>query len=494
MLVDMIEEYSKEKKEFLVDLWQKTLQHLTIDNDPKKIISFLSKCWIISIDEKEKVVYFGVPNEFVLSQVQKFFKKPLATCIQQVYNENFKVKFEVYEKFQTGKHALQINVKTILGVIEKKQQELDPVTKEKLSDFFWNLFDPKFRFDNFVVWSNSQLAYSACQQVSENPGIVYNPLFVYWDVGLWKTHVLQAVWNYIMDHHKEKVIVYLPTTKLIDEIIEAIRKNKLSSIYKKFEEVDVLILDDIQFLADKDKTQEIFHNIFNDFHSKKKQIILSSDRPPKDLNWLEARLRSRFAIWLVCDIKKPDFETRFAILKAKLREKGEELDRDFLEIIAKHLKDTVREIEGIVNLLITKKKLLGRDIQLEDVYDSLETTGYNVQKDNAKVDSSAIDIANQKNVRSKDNFGKIVDYISNYYNVSVYDLKWDSRKKEVSLWRQMLMYIAKKQFDWTLEKIWDYFWGKNHATVIYAINNFEKLMKHNKKLWQDLQIILNEVM
>lgn len=489
----LFENYDKEKKEFLLDLWQKIVLHLTKENDPKKIISFLNKCGIIGIDEKEKTIYLGVPNEFISSQVKKFFNKHLNTAIQEVFNPHYKIKVTIHESFHSGNHDLQLNLKKILGIKENTEntKNLELPIKEKLTEFLWILFDPKFRFENYVVWSNNQLAFSAGKQVAEKPGIVYNPLFIYWSVWLGKTHILQAIWNYTIQNNPDKVIVYLPTTKLIDEIVEAIRKNKLSTLLKKLEDVDILILDDIQFLAEKEKTQEIFHNIFNEFQLKKKQIIISSDRPPKELNLLEARLRSRFALWLVVDIKKPDFETRYAILKTKLREKWEELDNTFLDLISKYVKDSVRELEWALNIILTKKNLLGKEITEADIHESLETLWYDTK--DANMDDWRVERARTKNNRSGENFSKVVEFISNYYNVSIYDIKWDSRKKEVSLSRQMLMYIAKKYFNWTLEKIWDSFGWKNHATVIYAINNLEKLIKHDKKISRDLDIIIEEV-
>lgn len=494
MLFDLVEKYDKDKIEFLCNLWEKIISELKKEHDSKKIISFLNKSWIIWIDEKEKTVYIWVPNEFVWTQVKKFFNKTLNTAVQNVFNPVFKIKTHVYAPFQSWRNPLQVNLKSILWVKEEIEEtkSLDTHTKEKLTEFLWILFDPKFKFDNFIVWANNQLAFSAAKQVSEKPWTVYNPLFIYGSVWLGKTHILQAIWNNIIQNHSDKVIVYLPTTKLIDEIVEWIRKNKLQNLLKKLEEVDVLILDDIQFLAEKERTQEIFHNIFNDFHMKKKQIVISSDRPPKDLNWLEARLRSRFALWLVADVKKPDYETRLAILKMKLKEKWESIDNDFLDIIAKYMKDNVRELEWVINLLMTKQNLLWKEISENDIYESLQTLWYDITPD-WNISESNIESAKSKNTRSYENFWKIIEFVSNYYNVSIYDIKWESRKKEVSIARQLLMFIAKKYFKWTLEKIWDSFWGKNHATVIYAINNFEKLMKNDKKLQKDFNIIIEEI-
>lgn len=491
MLFDIIDWYNKEKINILVELWTKIIQNLAIKNDTKKIMSFLNKCWIIWIDEKEKKIHLWIPNEFILSQVKKFFQKPLNESVQEIYNPYFKISFHVYPKFQTWHCELQVDLKKIFWIKESKETKLDIKTTEKLKEFFWVLFDPKYRFDNFIAGSSSELAFSAAKAVSWKPGIVYNPFFIHGNVWLWKTHLLQSIWNYIIENNKDKVVVYLPTTKLIDEIVDAIKKNKMQNLMQKFEEVDVLILDDIQFLKEKEKTQEIFHNIFNDFQMKKKQIVLSSDRPPRELTLLEPRLRSRFALWLVVDIKKPDFETRIAILESKLKEKWEKLDPWYIDLIAQFVKDNIRELEWALNFILSKKVLLWKELDENDINEALNTLWYDTQTTN-QIENKIQQIQN-KNQRKNEDFNKIVEYVSWYYNISVYDIKWDSRKKEVSLARQMLMYFAKKYFGWTLEKIWDFLWWKNHATVIYSINNFEKLLKHNKQLHTDFHIIIEEI-
>lgn len=495
MLVDVIENYDEEKKKFLLDLREKIIKDLSLHNDTTKIISFLGKCGIISIDDQKQKIYIWVPNEFVKSQIKKFYQKKLNESIRQIYNINFSVGFYVYSKFQTWKHPLQTNIRKLLGVKQTsstQNQKLDTKTKNNLENIFWVLFDPRYQFENFVVGSHNELAFSAANSIAQDPGKVYNPFFIYWDVGLGKTHLLQAIWNYVIKNHKEKVVVYLPTTKLIDEIVEAIRKNNLSKITKKLEEVDILILDDIQFLAGKDKTQEIFHNIFNDFHTKNKQIILSSDRPPKELNLLEARLRSRFSLWLVSDIKLPDYETRIAILQSKIKYKWENLESSFLEIIAKYVVDNVRELEGALNIILTRKNLLKKDeLSENDIYNALDTLWYDVSSKEKQ--QAVIKNAGELNNKGTKSFNNLVEYIANYYDVSVSDIKWESRKKDVSTARQMLMYIAKNHYGWTLEKIGDYFGGKNHATVIYAIKNFDKTLKNNNWIYQDYQKIINEI-
>ena len=353
-----------------------------------------------------------------------------------------------------------------------------------MTDYFGILFDPKFRFDTFIVGSHNNIAFSAAKAAAEKPGEAYNPLFLYGNVGLGKTHLMQAIGNEIMKTFPDKVVVYLPTSKLVDEIVSGVRGNKLSSLLKKFDEVDVLLLDDIQFIADKEKTQEIFHNIFNDFQMKKKQIILSSDRPPKELVHIEPRLKSRFALGLVADIQSPDFETRIAILQSKLQNKDEDLDFSFLELIAKHVKDNVRELEGALNILLTRKSILHEELQIEDVYACLKTLGYTIQEQ--REEKMAV-----SNTKSQQNFAHLVEMVAQYYNLSVNDLKSDARRKEITNARQILMLIAKKYFNRTLEKIGDYFGGKGHATVIYAINNIEKKCKTDADISHDYNVFVD---
>lgn len=328
MLLDMVEQYDADKITFLRDTWEQVIKHLATHHDHKKILSFLNKVGLLNIDDQEKLVYIGVPNEFVLTQAKKFFAKSLKDSVNEVYNPQYSIKFVLYAPFAQNNELL-LDLKKVLNVkntVTLAETSVKTGLKHELTDYFGILFDPKFTFDAFIVGSYNNMAFSAAKAAAEHPGEAYNPLFLYGNVGLGKTHLMQAIGNEVMHQFPDKVVVYLPTSKLVDEIVSAVRGNKLSNLLKKFDEVDVLLIDDIQFIADKEKTQEIFHNIFNDFQMKKKQIILSSDRPPKELSHIEPRLKSRFALGLVTDIKSPDFETRIAILQSKLEQKSEDID------------------------------------------------------------------------------------------------------------------------------------------------------------------------
>lgn len=480
MLINIVDQYDPEKKKYLKDLRTKVILHLSTQQDHKKIVAFLSKAWIINIEDNEKKVYIWFSNDFIMAQAKNIFKKNLKEAIQTVYNPQYTVEYIIYPPFSNGNDLL-IDLWELLNIKATSSKNSDSLwksLKDELYDYFWILLDPFLRFDNFIVWSNSQFAFSAAKAVAEAPWTAYNPLFIYGNVWLGKTHLMQAIWNEINSNNPDKVIIYLPATKLIDEIILAIKKQNLNWLMRKFDDVDALLIDDIQFLAWKDKTQEIFHNIFNDFHSKKKQIIFSSDRPPKELTQIEPRLKTRFAIWLVADIQAPDYETRIAILQSKLEIKQESIDSELLGIIAQHITSNVRELEWALNILLTRKKLSWSEISEDDVYACLKTLWYNTEQTNPYT----------PNQKSQENFDTIVEMVANYYSISVAELKSDSRKKEITTARQILMLIAKKHFRRTLEKIWMYFGWKNHATAIYAISNIEKKLESDKDIQHDYEI------
>ena len=489
MLIDIVQQYDADKKQYFKDLRTQVILQLSTQQDHKKIVAFLSKAWIINIEDSEKKVYIGFANDFMLAQAKKIFNKSLKESIQTVYNPQYTVEYIIYPPFSTGSDLL-INLWDLLNIKVTEKKNPEPISKslkDELYDYFWILFDPSFRFDNFIAWANNQFAFSAAKAVAENPWTAYNPLFIYWNVGLGKTHLMQAIWNEIISTQPDKVAIYLPATKLVDEMVQALMHNKMSTLMRKFDDVDVLLIDDIQFLAWKDKTQEIFHNIFNDFQSKKKQIIISSDRPPKELTQIEPRLKTRFAYGLVADIQAPDYETRIAILQSKLEVKQETIDPELLGIIAQNITSNVRELEWALNTLLTRKKLSWKELLSEDdVYTCLQTLGYSPKP-------TTIWNPNDRNWKSQRNFDTIVEMIANYYSISVAELKSDSRKKEITTARQILMLIAKKHFKRTLEKIWMYFWGKNHATAIYAISNIEKKLKTDPDIQQDYKIFTERV-
>ena len=297
---------------------------LSIRQDPKKLVSFLSK---VSVTKKDNdLLFISSPNQFVLIQVQKFFGNDIDKICQELW---YKYILNIDESLKDNQNLPKLS--DILNDTIKNEVRNTNITKpniytkpdygmtKMLSNYFGIMFDEKYKFDNFVVGWGNEFAYNICLSISKNPWQDYNPLFIRWNVWLGKTHLMQATANAILKRFPDKSVLYLPTTKFIDEMVDSIRKNKLNVFIKKFDSVDVLMLDDIQFIANKEKSQEILHNLFNEFVSKNKQIIISSDRPPKQLPTIEDRLRTRFGQWMITDISMPDIETRIAIITNYLK-------------------------------------------------------------------------------------------------------------------------------------------------------------------------------
>lgn len=492
-LIDMTAEYDENRKNYLRDLWEKVILNISNQYDHRKILIFLQKVWIIDINEDKKEVVIWAANDFVLSQIKKNLSKSLKESVQQCYNSQFWVNFVVFAPFSDEDHPLLSDLKKLLQINDEKKwkwsKKLENSMREELSNYFWILFDPRFRFDTFIAWWNNQFAFSVAKAVAQNPWKENNPLFLYWNVWLGKTHLMQAVWNEIMENFPEKVVIYLPATKLIDEVIQALRYGKMPALNKKFEAVDVLLVDDIQFLADKEKTQEVFHDLFNDFYSKNKQVIISSDRPPKELIHIAPRLQSRFAYWLVADIQAPDYETRIAILESKIQAKWVQIDQNCLWIIAQYVKSNVRELEWALNTLISRQQIMWGEISENEVYNCLKTLWYYCEEA-PWVRSASAQIIKWAPTSTK-NFETLVEMLAEYYDLAVAEIKSESRKKQIAQARQMLMFLAKKYFGRTYERIWDYFWWMNHATAMYAIGKIEKALKEDPQIQHDYRVFVD---
>lgn len=468
------------------------IKYLETQTDPKKIVSFLGQACISVIDEEQLMIVIGVPNEFILVQVKKFFGELLQQAVREVYNPQYGASIKVVS---TLHDYYPVDLKKILLSDADRAQLSTPtksvtttgstpftlqsakapvVDRDILTDYFWVLFDRRFQFENYIVGANNEFAYALIQRITLAPGQEYNPLFLHGHVWLWKTHLLQAAANRIIEQFPDKVVVYLPTPKIVDDIIMAIKKNKLDQYKKRFEWVDVLIVDDVQFLANKDKCQEIFFTIFNDFIQHKKQLILSWDRPPRELTLIESRLTTRFALGTICDISMPDFETRSAIIQSKAESKELALSSDLVELIAKTIVDNVRELEGIINTLATKHHILHREVTRADVIDCLAMMWYQNKSSSRETSSQSV----------WPRIDDVMTTICEMWWVTRDELCGDSKKKQVSLPRQCAMYCAKHHFGRTFERIGEYFGGKHYSSVMYGIDTFAKHLSTDPQLTQ----------
>ena len=345
-----------------------------------------------------------------------------------------------------------------------------------------NSVNNRYSLSNFIVGPDSQLAYSACEAVSKNPWKSYNPLYIYWEVWLWKTHLLQATWNQIYSKFKWKRVVYTTADKFISEYVSAVKKRKVEALRAKFKDIDVLIIDDVQFLAKKEQTQNELYNIFNLLYDNNKQIIISWDRAPKELENLEPRLRSRFEWGITVDIWKPDYETRLAILQEKAREKEFMVPQDVAEFIATNVTENIRELEWILNQLIAEYELTNMLPELSKVAIKLKKLSF----------TTDILWANKKEQKAKiqiKSYEDIIDAVSSHFWIEKEWILWPNRKKEFMIPRQVAMYLLKTKMHYTFERIWNIFDWRNHAAVLYSCNKLEKLIKKDDNLLNELNRI-----
>ncbi|MFA7636664.1 MAG: chromosomal replication initiator protein DnaA [Monoglobales bacterium] len=332
--------------------------------------------------------------------------------------------------------------------------------------------NPKYTFDNFIVGSSNKFAHAASVAVAETPAKAYNPLFLYGSSGLGKTHLLHAIGNYISVLNPTTKVMYIPSVDFTNELINSIQKGTNESFRNKYRQIDVLLIDDIQFIAGKNSTQEEFFHTFNYLHQSDKQIIISSDQPPKKLNNIEDRLITRFEWGIVCDIQSPDYETRFAILQQKLLGTHAEIPTDVLDYIASNVDTNIRELEGALNKVSALSTLSKTSISLDTAknilgeYKSGENKIYTVDE--------------------------IKSYVSDFFGITVEDLMSQKRTKEISYARQLAMYICRTLLDLSLPKVGKSF-DRDHSTALHAINKIEKSIKINKNVENDYSDIVSNI-
>lgn len=321
------------------------------------------------------------------------------------------------------------------------------------------ILNPKYTFNTFVIGKSNELAHAAALATAENPGNAYNPLFLYGGVGLGKTHLMHAIGNYVLTQNENAKVLYITTEKFTNELIQSIQNNQTEEFRSKYRNIDVLLIDDIQFLMSKERSQEEFFHTFNELYENHKQIVICSDRPPKDINPLEDRLKSRFEWGLIADIGKPDYETRYAILRKKSELEHINIDEAILSTIALKVESNIRELEGILNKIIALASLTNSEITMQLAENAISDLHHSQEK-----------VIN-------------IDYIQNmvakYYNLSQNDFKIKRRSGDIAYPRQIAMYLCKQLTTSTLVEIGKQFGGRDHTTVLYACNRIEEEMNIN---------------
>jgi len=447
----------------LKELWQTALAEIELNVSQPNFATWFKGTEITT--KKNGVVTISVPNAFTKEWLENKYNKLILKILREISPDIKEIKFNISNqlKSRTSKLYSEKTETLIKDQLSFEELQIDKETN----------LNPKYTFENFIVGSFNELAQAAAKAVTKHLGNLYNPLFIYGGVGLGKTHLLQAIGNEIRKKHPSKKVKYLSSEKYISELVDALSKKGMESFKLKYRKVDVLIIDDIHFIAGKEKTQEEFFHTFNTLYQQNKQIVISSDRPPKAIPTLEKRLCSRFEGGMIADISQPDFETRVAILKSKIKDKKIKIEDEILEYIAAHIQTNIRELEGALNRIIISSQLNGGSINLERTKEIL-----------SKIISQP---------KKMTNFKKILQSVAEFYDISMDDLVNKCRKKEVVYPRQIAMYLLREELKASYPYIGEKLGGRDHTTVIYACEKVAREIENNETIQQEINFIKERI-
>ena len=430
------------------ELWNKILEIIKEDLSPQAYNSWFSQTKAVKFGENKLII--SAPGDFCKDWLEKHYTVFIKDVLKRTLgsDDNLKIEFRTAEqKFSAPAHST-LNLK-------KKTKKSEPFLKNnKLA------LTPKYTFDNFVVGNGNRFAHAACLAVAQSPSKSYNPLFVYGGVGLGKTHLMQAIGRYIAQQNGKTKILYISSEKFTNEMIDSIRDDRTVAFRDKYRSVDVLLIDDIQFLAGKERTQEEFFHTFNTLYDSNKQIVITSDSPPKDIPTLENRLISRFEWGLITDIQPPDLETRIAILRKKAQSENLNVPAEVINFIADKIPSNIRQLEGALTRLVAFSTFTKKELSVSLAQDIL--------KDIIPLENKKISI------------NQIQKTVSDYYNIKVNFLLSKKRTKDIVLARQVAIYLSRELTDLSLISIGEVFGRRDHTTIIHSYNKIKNKIKKDK--------------
>lgn len=437
------------------NLWENALSEIETSISKANFATWFRETFLLKIVDGEAVV--GVPNTFVKDWLSNKFSTAILKTLRDQNDEIKSVSFTVasIDKLKSQKDKF----------IKRDQKETQELP---LADYYINKDDnlnPKYTFDTFIIGSFNELAHAASQAIIRQPGIVYNPLFIYGSTGHGKTHLIQAIGNKIKEQQRDKKVFYLTSEKFASEYVAAVQQNKMTSFKDKYRKYDVLIMDDIQFLSKMEKTQEELFHLFNTLYDNNKQIVFSSDMHPNFIPGLEERLKSRFNQGMIVDIPKPDTESRIAILKTKANQNNICISNDVFEFLSNTIDGNIRELEGVINSIACQSQLKNKELTINEVKDLV--------KNSARP---------KKMVSIKD----LIKIVADFYNIDPEAICDKTRRKEVVRPRQITMYILREDFSTSYPTIGDKLGGRDHTTVIHSCEKIKNDLKTDQTLSQQL--------
>lgn len=450
--------------ERLKEQWDDILLHLKKEHE---IMDVSYKTWLLPLkvhSVEGNTVKILAPDANFITYIRKKYGLILQVTIEEVTNFPCTVEFITEDSIKSKEKPEKQLIQTPADINQTVLQTAN--------------LNPRYTFDTFVVGANNNLAHAAALAVAESPGEVYNPLFIYGGVGLGKTHLMHSIAHFILKNNSDAKILYVTSEKFTNELIDAIRnKNNISTteFREKYRNNDVLLIDDIQFIIGKESTQEEFFHTFNTLYESKRQIIISSDKPPKDIETLEERLRSRFEWGLTVDIQSPDYETRMAILRKKEDLEGYNIDNEVIKYIATNIKSNIRELEGALTKIVALSKL-----------------DHNKEITIALAEEALKDIISPNSER-KITPELIIQIVADHFGITPLDISSQKRNKEVAFPRQIVMYLCQNMTGASLQEIGKYLGGRDHTTIIHGRDKIAADLKKNENLVNTIEIIKKKI-
>ncbi|WP_059050451.1 chromosomal replication initiator protein DnaA [Paenibacillus senegalimassiliensis] len=438
------------------EIWQHILSIINTKLSKPSFDTWFKATKIVSLTDQSIII--SAPTTFAVEWLESRYTKLVATTVLEYLGKQVDVTFVIEESAPP----------------ELTQVVKEPPAPVPIEESVSHMLNPKYTFDTFVIGSGNRFAHAASLAVAEAPARAYNPLFLYGGVGLGKTHLMHAIGHYILEHSPSSKVVYISSEKFTNEFINSIRDNRAESFRNKYRNIDILLIDDIQFLAGKESTQEEFFHTFNALHEERKQIIISSDRPPKEIPTLEERLRSRFEWGLITDIQPPDLETRIAILRKKAKAENLDIPNEAMMYIANQIDTNIRELEGALIRVVAYSSLINQDVTSHLAAEALK---------------DIIPSSRPKMITIQD----IQQRVGDYYNLKLDDFKARKRTKAIAFPRQIAMYLARELTDFSLPKIGDAFGGRDHTTVIHAHEKITQQLKIDQELFKIVNNITEKI-
>ncbi|WP_409343678.1 chromosomal replication initiator protein DnaA [Paenibacillus sp. MBLB4367] len=442
------------------DLWQQVLSVIQTKISKPSFDTWLKSTKALSFTDTELVIC--TPNKFTQEWLESRYQKLIGSTVYEVLDRQV----NVYIVIDDGQ---------AIAVAQPSPAVTLPPPQSAVSEEpFAHMLNPKYQFETFVIGPGNRFAHAASLAVAEAPAKAYNPLFLYGGVGLGKTHLMHAIGHYVLEHNPKAKVMYISSEKFTNEFINAIRDNRGESFRNKYRNIDVLLIDDIQFIAGKEGTQEEFFHTFNALHEDSKQIVISSDRPPKEIPTLEERLRSRFEWGLITDVQPPDLETRIAILRKKAKAENLDIPNEAMAYIANQIDSNIRELEGALIRVVAYSSLINQDVSAHLAAEALK---------------DIIPASRPRTITIQD----IQQKVGEFYGLRMEDFKARKRTKAVAFPRQVAMYLSRELTDYSLPKIGEAFGGRDHTTVIHAHEKISDNLKQDQELYKIIHNITEKI-